>query len=383
MINRYAADIRRRIHRYPETGFDLERTLALIKGELEKIGVDYTLKYGKSSLVATINPEKTNYTIGIRADMDALPIKEENDVEYRSRIDGKMHACGHDAHTAMALTALKELNEVKDTINCRVKFLFQSAEEAFCGAKFMAEDGVMDDIDCIVGMHVQTGCRVGQISIRSGEMNANVDSFTLEFFGKASHVARQQNGIDANMIAMKVYSALEFLIAKEVRYDDIAIFNVGEIHGGTADNVISSCCRLNCTLRTWNEETENRLLERIKTIAEATAASSGGTVKFCLKSHYPVLVNDEEMTERFKRSAAKIVGEKNILSYPRSTGGEDFAYFAQRKPAAFLWLGASDGRPETNFATHTAKFDIDENALDVGVKIFKQFVFDNMDNKKD
>ncbi|MBO4433542.1 MAG: amidohydrolase, partial [Clostridia bacterium] len=209
MINEYAVGIRRKLHMYPELGFDLDKTLTLLKSELSKIGVEFTEEYGKSSLVATINPEKDNYTIGIRADMDALPITEENDVEYKSRIEGKMHACGHDAHTAIALATLKELYEVRDKINCRVKFLFQSVEESFCGAKYMAEDGVMDGIDCIIALHVDANCRVGGILLKSDEQNANVDNFTLEFFGKASHVARQQNGIDAKMLAVRTYTAIE------------------------------------------------------------------------------------------------------------------------------------------------------------------------------
>ncbi|MBO4733079.1 MAG: amidohydrolase, partial [Clostridia bacterium] len=319
MINEYAVSIRRKLHMYPELGFDLEKTLTLLKTELSKIGVEFTEEYGKSCIVATVNPEKSGYTIGIRADMDALPITEENDVEYKSRVEGKMHACGHDAHTAIALTALKELYEVKDKINCRVKFLFQSAEESYCGAKYMAEDGVMDDIDCIIALHVDSNGHVGQILLKTDEANANVDNFTLEFFGKSSHVARQQNGIDANMIALKVYTAIEFLMAKEVKYDKVALFNAGEIHGGTANNVISDYCRMSCTLRTWDDETEKSLLEKIENIASLTAQMSGGKSKVTHIAHYPVLVNNREITQKLKISATKVVGEENIGKYERST----------------------------------------------------------------
>ena len=380
MINTYAVDIRRKLHMYPEIGFDLERTTALVKAELEKIGVEYTEQYGKSSIVATINPEKSRYTIGIRADMDALPITEQNDVEYKSRIEGRMHACGHDAHTAIALTTLKELYEMRDKINCRVKFLFQSAEESYCGASFMAEDGVMDDIDCIVALHVEASYRVGEVGFIEGEANANADQITLEFFGKTAHVARQQNGIDANMIAMKTYAAIEFLIAKEVKYDKVALFNAGVIRGGTADNAISEYCRMDCTLRTWDDETEKSLLEKIEKTALMTAEMSGGEAKFTFTTHYPILFNDETVTQKLRESAVKIVGEDHIRPYPRSTGGEDFAYFAKEKPGCMFRLGVANDSREP-YATHTSKFDIDENALDIGVKIFKQFVLDHMNGE--
>ena len=382
MINEYAVDIRRRLHKYPELGFDLEKTLTLLKGELSKIGVDYTEKYGKSSIVATINPKKVGYTIGIRADMDALPITEENDVEYKSCIEGQMHGCGHDAHTAIALTALKELYEVKDKINCRVKFLFQSAEESYCGAKYMAEDGIMEDIDCIIALHVDSNCPVGEVLLITDESNANVDNFYLEFFGKTAHVARQQNGIDANMLAIKAYTAIELMLAKEVKYDKVALFNAGEIHGGTANNVISDYCRMNCTLRTWDDETEKALLEKIEEIIRLNAQLSGGNAKLTPTAHYPVLINDREITQKLKVSAVKIVGEEHIGKYERSTGGEDFAYFARLKPACMFRLGVANEEKRKPYATHTSKFDIDEEALDIGVRIFKQFVFDNMENRK-
>ena len=380
MINTYAVDIRRKLHMYPELSFDLDRTLALLKTELENIGVEYTEQYGKSSIVATVNPEKSHYTIGIRADMDALPITEENDVEYKSRIEGKMHACGHDAHTAIALTALKELYEMRDKINCRVRFLFQSAEETYCGAKFMADDGVMEDIDCIIALHVDANCRVGEIMLDDGPINANADHFLLEFFGKAAHVARQQNGIDANMMAIKAYTAIEFLMAKEVGFNKVALFNAGQIHGGTASNNISDYCRMNCTLRTWDDETAGSLLEKIEKTTKMTAQMSGGNAKFTLMTHYPILVNDREVTLKLRSTAEKVVGEDHILPFERSTGAEDFACFTRLKPGCMFRLGVANENREP-YATHTSKFDIDENALDIGVKIFKQFVLDHMNGE--
>ena len=213
-----------------------------------------------------------------------------------------------------------------------------------------------------------------------GAINANADHFPLEFFGNASHAVRQQNGTDANMTAIKAYNAIEFMVAKEVEPHDVVVFNAGEIKGGTANNIISDYCVMNCTLRTWNDKTEQKLLDGIKNITELTAKMSGATAKYTQLNRYPALYNDDIIVERVKNAAAKVIGTDNVLPQDeRSLGAEDFAYFANEKPSALFWLGVANNEREFS-GTHTSGFDIDENALDVGVKIFKQFVFDNMDN---
>lgn len=382
MQNEYAVKIRRELHMYPEIGFDLEKTLHLLKREFSEIGVQYTEEFGKSSIVATINPEKSSFTIGIRADMDALPITEENDVPYKSRIDGKMHACGHDAHTAIALATLKELYEEKDQLSCSVKFLFQSGEEAYCGAKYMVDDGVMDEIDCIVALHSEPSCPAGTIRLEAGAQNANASHFTLEFFGKSVHAAFQQNGVDANLAAIKAYVAIELMIAKNTAPKDVVIFNAGEIHGGTASNIISDYCRMNCTLRTWDNDTEKKLMENIKKIAELTAQMCGAQSKFTLCNHYPILFNDAELTEKMRQSAIKVIGEENVIPQNfRGMGAEDFACFANKKPGCMFRLGIANEAKRKTYGVHSSKFDIDEEALGIGVEILKQFVFDHMDGK--
>ena len=215
--NDYIKEIMHELHRVPELGFDLPKTLAIVKRELDEIGISYTDQYGKSSLVAELNPQKKDFTIAIRADMDALAITETSGVPYASEIPGHMHACGHDAHTAIALATLKELNAMRDSIGCRVKFIFQPAEEyAPSGAKLMAEDGVMDDIDVIVALHVEPTLNSGTVGYISGPRNATSDGFTLTFRGKSAHVAEQQYGRDAIMMAVRAYTDIEFIIAKEV-----------------------------------------------------------------------------------------------------------------------------------------------------------------------
>lgn len=375
----YVISARRRLHEYPEIGFDLPRTLLFVRGELDNMGVEYTEKYGKSSIVATVNPEKTNFTIGIRADMDALPIEEATDLPFKSKIKGQMHACGHDAHTAILLDACRRISEMKDKISCRVKFIFQAAEEyPPSGARLMAADGVMDDIDCIIALHVNTDYKAGEIALRYGARNATSDGFYLEFLGHPAHVAHQQRGVDAIMMAVKAYTEIEFMVAKEIKAHDAVIFNVGSIHGGVTNNVICDKCTMYCTLRTQKQENADYILGKIKKIISAVAETSGGEAKFLESKHYPIVINDERVTKRVELAAERVVGADKIFPREQGMGGEDFSYFANLKPGCMFELGVCPDTEGKVYGLHTDKLMIDEAALSVGSDIFVRFVLDNM-----
>ncbi len=209
----YIINLRRELHEYPEVGFELPRTLALVRRELERIGVEYSEEYGESSIVATINPEKKKFTIGIRADMDALPINEKNDIPYKSKIEGKMHACGHDAHTAMLLGTAKALFDMRERIDCRVKLLFQPSEEGIrSGAEEMVSHGVMDDIDVIVGMHVENWLESGNVGVCKGASMASSRNIKLEFFGRTAHATLPQTGHDALAAAVSAYNGIQTML---------------------------------------------------------------------------------------------------------------------------------------------------------------------------
>ena len=374
----YVVNARRQLHMYPEVGFDLDRTLAFLRAELDKMGVEYTEKYGKSSIVATINPEK-DFTIGIRADIDALPITELNDIPFKSKLEGQMHACGHDAHTAIALDTCRRLNEMRDKINCRVKMIFQAAEEyPPSGAKLMAADEVMDDIDCVVVLHVASTSEVGEIALCFGPDNATSDGFYLNFYGKSSHVAQQQDGIDAITMAVRAYTDIEFMIAKEIKAKNPVIFNVGAIHGGVANNIICDECSMFCTLRTHNEGDAEYILGKIKKIIAAVAETAGGRAEYVEKKHYPLVNNHPVITEKIKAAAEKVLGEGKVLPKGQGMGGEDFSYFANLKPGCMFHLGVGNKEKGYTVGLHNGKFMIDEAALELGVKIFIQFVLDNM-----
>ena len=377
-MNDYVLSMRREFHENPEIGFNLPKTLAILRRELDKIGVEYTESYGKSSIVATVNPEKSHFTIGIRADIDALPISEENDVPYKSKIEGQMHACGHDAHNAIALATLKEIYEMRDKITCRVKFIFQAAEEfAPSGAMLMARDGVMDEIDEIVALHCDPTVPFGSIAIMPEECNAESNGFSLDFYGTSSHVANQEKGRDAIMMCMRAYSDIEFLIAKEVAAREPVIFNVGAIHGGETNNIICNHCSMFCTLRTFNSDIAKHLIDKIKRICAAVAETADGRFEFNEKKHYPIVYNNPLLAKRLKATIEKVVGSENTLMQKRGMGGEDFSYFANIKPGCMFRLGTRSG-PETSNVLHTKNFNIDERALEIGVNIFKTYVLDNM-----
>ena len=378
-MNEYARQIRRELHRHPEIGFELHNTLATLRRELDKMGVEYTEKYGKSSLVATINPEKSHRTIAIRVDMDALPIVEKNECEYKSEIEGQMHACGHDAHTAILLATVKELNEIRDQIFCRVKFIFQAAEEyAPSGAMLMANDGVMDDVDEIIALHVDTDIEVGKIGFVPGYMNATSNGFLLDFYGKSAHVAFQQYGKDAIMMAVRAYTDIEFMIAKEISAREPIIFNCGAIHGGIANNVICDHASMFCTLRTHSDDTAEYVLNKIKMIGEAVAQTAGGRFEYTQKKYYPTVYNDPAIEGKLRAVAKETVGEENITEKRRSMGGEDFSYLANEKPGCMIRLGVKNEKRGIVHGLHTDRFDIDEDALGVGVSMFKNYVLKYM-----
>lgn len=378
-MNNYAVDIRRKLHMFPEVGFELPKTLELLRSELDSMGVEYTEKYGKSSIVATVNPEKNHFTIGIRADIDALPILEANDVPYKSQIEGQMHACGHDAHTAIALATLREIYTMRDKVDCCVKFIFQSAEEVSpSGAKLMAEDGVMDDIDCIAALHVDTAYEAGTIGLSVGDQNAISDGFLIEFFGKSAHAVDQKCGRDAIMMAVKAYMEIELMIAKDFNGDVPVIFNVGSMHGGDANNIICDYAYMYCSLRTHDDEVAEYALNKIKKIINAIAETSDGRAEYTHKKHYPKVTNNPVVTERIRKAAETVIGKENILPKRRGMGGEDFSYFARQKPGCMFRLGVVNKERGIVHPVHTVKFDVDESALELGVNIFKQFILDNM-----
>ena len=373
----YVVKLRREIHEYPEIGFDLPRTLAVVHRELDAMGIPYTGEFGKSSVVATINPDCNGPTIGIRADMDALPMQEETGLPFASRIPGQMHACGHDAHTAMLLGTAKELKAREQELSCRVKLLFTPAEEYIePGCKQLAENGVMDDIDFAIGCHVGPNAETGKIGMRSGGVGANSMGFTVEFFGTSSHAASQHKGKDAIAMAVEAYSAMEIMVAKEIAPLEPRLFNIGVIQGGQTNNIICNYCKMFGSARAHSDAVSEMMITRIREICEGIAKMNGGEAKVTVNKFLPFVLNDETVTQKLRASAEKVVGEGNVFEVERGLGGEDFGFLSRKKPCAFFRLCTKKDEA-TSHVLHTVKFDLDESALAIGVKTFLQFVLDN------
>jgi len=377
----YVVRLRREIHEYPEIGFDLPKTLAVVRRELDALGIPYTEEYGKSSIVGTINPDCDGFTIGLRGDMDALPIQEEVDLPFASKNPGIMHACGHDAHTAILLAAAKELKAREKELTCRVKLLFTPAEEYINpGCELMVKDGVMDDIDCAVALHVAPTTPVGAIRTLVGGKNANSTGFVIEFFGKNCHAADQQNGKDAIAMAVEAYTALEIMCAKEFKARDPRVFNVGAFNGGNTNNIICNYCKMFGSSRTHSDAVSQYMIDRIREICDSVAKCGGGSAKVEVVKYLPFVINHPVVTQKLRQSAARLLGEDKIgPRKDRTLGGEDFSFLCRKKPGMMIRLGTAGEDPHTQIANHSDGFDIDENCLKVGVDLFVQFVLDNMD----
>ena len=377
---RYAQSLREELHMYPEIGFDLPKTLALVRRELDAMGIAYTEKWGRSSIVGTINEEKKGFTIGLRADMDALPIQEANDVPYKSRHDGIMHACGHDVHTAILLASAKWLEERKDQINCRVKLLFTPAEEyTIPGCEELAKNGVMDDIDCAVAIHVDTNFKVGTITACIGNSHANTMGFKARFYGKTAHAAGQHRGKDAIMMAVEAINAMEIMAMKEIDPIEPRILNFGSFHAGNTNNVICDYAEIFGSSRAHSDEVTEYMARRLKEIVEGTAAMNGGRGEFEIVCQLPYVVNNEYVAKQLRRTADRVLGEGKVMSTPRKLGGEDFGFLSRKKPCAQFRIGVKPVDVKGKIPPgHNDRFNVDNGCFEVGIKMFTGFVMDAM-----
>ena len=376
--NGYIQGIMHELHRCPELGFDLPRTLAIVKRELSAIGVSYTERYGKSSVVCEINPEKTSFTIAIRADMDALAIHENSGVPYTSEIPGHMHACGHDAHTAVLIGTVKALYEMRDEIACRVRFIFQPSEECpVSGAKMLVENSVLDGVNVILGLHVGEN-PAGTIGICVGPAMAASAPFTLEFFGKTTHAALPQNGKDALAAAIKAYTAIKLMSASELPPFEHFICAICKLQSGTAQNIIPDYSEMQGTVRTFDRKTEAFLFRRIDEIGKSIAEEMGMSHKLTAHAKSAVVYNDPRMAVLVTKAAEKIVGAENVVPMPQRLGAEDFAFYAERVPAMFFRLGFRNEAKGCTKTAHNSDFKVDDEVLHLGAETFVQFVLDNM-----
>lgn len=369
-ISDYLTRVRRDLHRTPELAMQEFVTKEKIKKYLDEIGVDYIEFEHHRGIMAYIYSKNAKTTIGIRGDIDALPIEEKKESEYKSRNKGVMHACGHDAHTTMLIGACKLLYEMKNELNVNVKFFFEPAEEKDGGAKFFVEDGLMENpkVEYMFGAHVQGYLDVGVIESKYGTLNASTNSVLIKVKGKKGHGAYPQNGIDALVAAAQIITSLQSIISRNLAPHDMAVLTLGKIQGGDAGNIICDEVTINGTLRTLDSEQRDFIVKRATEIVENTAKAYRCEAKFKIKENgYDALINDKDLINIVKDSAEGFLGKGSFVfkDYP-SMGGEDFSFFTENCKGAFFHIGCANKEKGITSLIHTADFDIDERCLSIG-----------------
>ena len=363
---------RRYLHQHPELGFQEENTARLVIERLRALNLD-DLQTGiaKTGVVGILRGGKgPGKCVLLRADMDALPITELNDVPYKSENPGAMHACGHDAHTAMLLGAARVLAERRAAFAGTIKFLFQPSEEqGEGGAQPMIAAGVMENphVDAAFGIHVGANIPVGKVAVLGGPVNAAADSAIVTIRGLGGHAARPQMAIDPIVIGAHCIVALQSLVSREVNPLSPAVITVGTLHAGTVNNVIPEDARFEATIRTFDPETRQLLAERIPAVVRGICATFRATADVTYELGYPPLVNNAEMAALVKSVALDVVGPERVMESEPGMGAEDMSYFINVAPGAFYRLGVRNEATGKTYGHHHPRFDIDEDALPTGV----------------
>ncbi len=351
--------LRREFHMYPELGFEEERTSKRVEEYLKDVGIK-TRRLAKTGVVGDID-NGSDFTVALRADMDALPINEENDVPYKSRIPGKMHACGHDAHTAMLLVAAKILSQRK--VYANIRFIFQPAEEGFNGARRMIEEGALENVDRIIGMHVWAELPSKVIAISPGPVMASADRFKIFIRGKGGHGAAPHQTRDPITCSASLIEALQTIVSRNVPPLESAVVTVGRICGGTAFNIIPELVELEGTVRTFSEELRSLIEKRIRELTENYARGCGCEGEVIYERMNYATVNDEELAKIGREVASQIT---EVVEQKKTMGAEDFSEYARLIPALFAYLGTRNEEKGIVYPHHNPRFDVDEDALPYG-----------------
>ena len=364
-------EIRRHIHTNPELGFEEYKTSEFIASKLTEFGIPFKKGIAKTGIVALIqckNPQKI--TIALRADMDALPILEQNDVKYKSVNEGVMHACGHDAHVACLLGAAKIINSLKEELEGTVKLIFQPSEEMFPGgALAMINEGVLENPkpDLIIGQHVLPTMDSGKMGLKSGKYMASTDEIYLTVKGKGGHGATPELNIDPIVISAHIIIALQQIVSRNARPDVPTVLSFGRVIANGRTNIIPDLVTLDGTLRTFDEVWRAEAHQKITKMAQSIAEGMGGSCEVRIEKGYPFLVNDDKVTKEVSDSAKVFLGDSNVEELPLRMTAEDFAYFTQQIPACFYRLGIRNESKGITSNLHTNTFNIDEDSLKTGM----------------
>jgi len=364
--------VRRDLHMHPELGFQEFRTAKIVAEKLGGLGYEVQTGVGKTGVVGLLQGgQPGEKVVLLRFDMDALPIQEENDVAYRSQTPGVMHACGHDAHVAVGIGVATLLARHKDKVPGTIKLMFQPAEEGLGGALSMIEDGLLEGpkVDYALGLHVSSTHALGTAVVRSGALLAASDKLEISVRGRGGHGAHPDQTVDAVLVAAQLVVALQTIVARSINPLDTGVVTVGAIHAGEAGNVIAETALMRGTIRSFSQEVRALLHRRIREVAAGVAATFGATIDVTIILGVDPTINAPEPTNVVHRSAAAVLGDTNIDTAYRTTGGEDFSAVLERVPGHFFMLGARNDERGLNFPHHNPRFDIDEACLPQGVAI--------------
>jgi len=365
--------LQREIHADPEIGFDTVRTAARVASPLRHAGLSVREGIGRTGVVADLDVPGARRRIALRADMDALPMDEETDLPHRSRNPGAAHQCGHDAHTAMLVGAARALATVRDRLPVSVRFIFQPNEEALPGgAPAMIEDGCLDGVDRIFGMHVWPLLDTGSLGVRAGPTMAQPDTFEVTITGKGGHAAAPHGCIDPVVAGAAIVQSLQTIISRNVDPLESAVLSVTIFDAGRADNVIPERVRIGGTIRSFRDEVGEQVRRRFAEVVEAVARAYGCCAEVKMTIGYPVLVNDAASCDEAERSISGELPVRRDLS--PSLGGEDFAYYLRRVPGAFLFLGNRDEEKGIVHFCHHPRFRVDDAAMPIGVRAWLALV---------
>lgn len=374
---------RRHFHKHPELSFKEYETSAFIKNTLSDIGIDYTDDWADTGVVATIKGSHDNKrVVALRADIDALPIDEQNDVPYKSVHEGVMHACGHDVHTSSLLGASYILHEIRDHIEGTVKIIFQPGEEKLPGgASLMIAEGVLEDPkpDIILGLHVHPPLEVGKVGFCPGMYMASADEIYVTVTGKGGHAALPQNCIDPILISSQILLSLQQLISRRSNPRTPSVLSFGKINSvGGATNIIPDEVKLEGTFRTFNEQWREEAHQIMKEQAEGIAKAMGGSCTFNIMKGYPHLLNDEQVTDDMFNYAKGYLGENDVVQLPPRMSAEDFAFYSHKIPACFFRIGTGNKSKNITAPVHTSNFDIDEQALEISAGLTAWFAANHL-----
>jgi amidohydrolase len=366
---------RRDLHRHPELGFQEVRTAGIVARRLNELGIEAQSGVGKTGVVGVLDGARPGPVVMLRADMDALPVTEANDVEYASQTAGVMHACGHDGHTAMLLGLARLLAAHRTELAGTIKFVFQPAEEGMGGAEAMIRDGVLDGPhpDVALGMHLWNPLPVGQVGVVAGPEMAAAEILRITLSGRGGHGASPHETADPVVGAAQVITALQSIVARNVSPLEPAVISITSVHGGTAFNIIPADVELTGTIRTFQPRVREMVLARVRQVIASVAEGMGLQAAVEIQALTPAVINDPQVTTAVRAAAADVLGADNVLA-AQTLGSEDMACFLNAVPGCFFFVGSANPARDLHYPHHSERFDFDERALSIGLEVMYRTV---------